>query len=87
MRIDYDKKFLKAFDKLSEKNKKQTIRAIEKFKDAPFYPSLHNHGLSGFLMGKRAISVNDDIRIIFSVKDNYLIVLFLDVGPHEKVYK
>lgn len=87
MRFEYDKKFLKAFEKLSTTHKKQTIAALEKFQQDPFYPSLHNHSLSGFLTGKRAISVNADIRIIFSLKDDYLIILLLDVGGHESVYK
>lgn len=87
MIIRYDKKFLKAFDKLSCHHKKQSIAALEKLQEDPFYPSLHNHALKGFLRGKRAISVNSDIRIIFSLQDDYLIILLLDIGGHKSVYK
>lgn len=87
MIVKYHKKFLKAFESLSQQHKKQTIVALEKFQEDPFYKSLHNHGLSGFLAGKRAISVNDDMRIIFKLEKEYLIIMVLDIGTHEKVYK
>lgn len=47
-------------------------------------PRLHTHPLSGNLKGKYACSVTDDLRIVFTVRDN--IIHLLDIGPHDEVY-
>lgn len=47
------------------------------------YP-LHDHALTGKLVGKRAFSVAGDIRVIYvELEDS---IVFLDIGSHNQVY-
>jgi mRNA-degrading endonuclease YafQ of YafQ-DinJ toxin-antitoxin module len=48
---------------------------------------LHNHALNGSMAGKRAISVDDDIRIVFIEHGDYAEVTLLDEGSHREVYR
>lgn len=46
---------------------------------------LDDHALHGKLAGKRAFSVTDDIRVIYvEISD---VIVFLDIGSHDQVYK
>ncbi len=87
MNIKYHKRFEKQFKKLLEKDKKKVLGAIENFIDNPRNVSLKNHSLKGMLMGKRAISVSSDMRIVFEEFDSYRLVIFLDLGKHNRVYR
>ena len=66
--------------------KRLTKPLIEKFYQNPFDPLLENHPLKGSMLGKRAISVTGDVRIIFEEHGNYVLVIMLDVGTHNQVY-
>jgi mRNA-degrading endonuclease YafQ of YafQ-DinJ toxin-antitoxin module len=48
---------------------------------------LKNHSLNGHLLGKRAVSAGSDLRIIFEEFNGYTLVIFLDLGKHNRVYK
>lgn len=87
MKIKYHKKFLKRFDKFSLKDKKRITKAIKRFLKDPFNEQLKNHKLAGKLSKCRAISVTGDIRIIFKEFDEYTLVILLNVGTHNQVYK
>jgi addiction module RelE/StbE family toxin len=86
MQIKYHKGFNKKFYKLTPKLRQKTLNIIKKFKKDPHCPTLKNHALKGRLNGKRAFSVTGDVRVIFKEKDNYIVVIMLDVGIHNKVY-
>ena len=45
---------------------------------------LNDHPLTGSLFGKRAFSVNSDIRVIYEEFDEFIV--FLDIGSHNQVY-
>ncbi len=47
------------------------------------YP-LNDHPLSGNLAGKRAFSVNGDLRVVYEEHSDHII--FLDIGTHNQVY-
>jgi len=87
MIIKYHKNFKKQFNKLIEKDRARVISAIEIFIENPNSASLHNHGLVGNLIGKRAISASTDLRIIFEEFDSYTLVILLDLGKHNQVYR
>ena len=87
MNIRYHKRFEKQFKKLLEKDKKKVLSVIKNFTDNPKELKLKNHSLKGLLLGKRAISAGSDRRIIFEEFDNYTLVIFLDLGKHNRVYK
>lgn len=87
MKIKYHKRFEKQFKKLLPQDKKKVINIVEIFIYDVNHTSLRNHKLKGALAGKRAISVKSDLRIIFEEFDNYTLVIFLDLGKHNRVYK
>jgi len=86
MQIKFHKNFQKRFKKLPPSLKAKTITAIKKFEKNPFGKELKNHPLKGRLSGKRAFSVTGDLRVIFEEKDNYVLVIMLDLGTHNQVY-
>lgn len=87
MKIKYSKKFNKHFSKLPQKIKDKARRATDVFIENPFDPRLKNHPLHGRMNDWRSFSVTGDMRIIFKEYNNYILALFLDIGPHSKVYK
>jgi len=82
-------------DQTFEKHFKQRIspngELINQFKDslelffAGELSHLNDHALRGKLMGKRAFSVTDDIRVIYVELDD--VIVFLDIGSHNQVYR
>jgi len=86
MKIKYHKRFEKQFKKLPEKIKNKVLEVIEIFVNDPHDKKLLNHNLKGNLLGKKAISVNSDLRIIFEEFDSYTLVIFLDLGTHNRIY-
>jgi len=87
MKVQYSKRFEKSFKKCSARLQKKITQKIEIFIDDPYNQRLRNHPLRGVLKGIRAFSVTGDIRIIFEEIDDYILVIFLDVGKHAQIYK
>lgn len=87
MKIIFTKKFEKKYRKLPEFLKKKVNEIIKIFKTNPFDPCLNNHSLAGKLVGKYAIKVTGDVRIVFEQVDDYVIVIFLKIGTHNEVYR
>lgn len=87
MQIRFHANFKKRFKKLSPSFREKTLFAIKKFEENPFDHTLKNHPLRGKLEDKRAFSVSGDMRIIFEEYENHLLVLVLDIGTHNPVYK
>jgi len=87
MKIIPRKKFKKQYKKLNPKLKKKTKEVIFLFSNNPHHESLHNHSLGGVLKGKKSISVTADLRIIFEEFNNYTLVIYLDIGTHNRIYK
>lgn len=87
MKIKYHKRFEKQFKKLPEKIQEKVIVTIEIFMSDPYNKKLSNHKLKGVLADKNAISVSSDLRIIFEEFENYALVIFIDIGTHNHVYK
>ena len=82
MKIDFGKRFIKQYAKLSEKKKDRVDETILLFELNTTHPKLKNHALKG----KRAISAGGDMRLIFQEYEGYTLVLFLEVGSHNQVY-
>ena len=87
MRIKVHRIFNKQFKKLPQRIKDKTEKTIQVFSKDPRHPSLKNHALTGAMKDLRAISVTGNIRIVFQEFDNYIVVIFLSIGGHDKVYK
>lgn len=87
MIINVHKRFDKHLRRLSPDHREQTKAALRRFAENPFDSSLRNHPLKGHLDGRRAFSVSSDIRVVFQEFDGYVVVLMLDVGTHDQVYR
>lgn len=85
MKIKFHRKFEKQYKKLPDPIKKKTKEVIKIFADNPKHSSLKNHPLKGQMTGLRSISVTGDIRIVFQKEEDYLVVIFLSIGGHNKV--
>ena len=85
MKVKYHKRFEKQFKKLLEKDKRKVIEVIDAFIINPRDKSLRNHSLKGVLLGKRSISAGSNLRIIFEEFNEYTLVIFLDLGKHNRV--
>jgi len=86
MHVEYSNKYLKAASRLSAKlialaDKKEVL-----FRSDPFHPSLETHKLHGKEKDAWAFSVTQKYRIKFLFLTD-TIVLFLDVGTHNDVYR
>ena len=86
MRIVRHRNFKKRYQRLDKYIRGKADLAMEKFYRNPFDPLLRNHALKGDMVGRRAISVTGDVRIIFEEHDNYVLVIMLDVGTHNQIY-
>ena len=86
MKIKYHKRFEKQFKKLLGKDKQKVVKVIDVFIVNYQDRRLQNHALKGVLLGKRAISAGANLRIIFEEFDDYTLVVFLDLGKHNRVY-
>jgi len=87
MKIRYNTSFSKALRKLDVQKQNSVRETIDRFRKNHNDPRLKNHILIDNLKGCRAISVDRKLRIIFREFENYHLVLFIDVGSHDKVYR
>lgn len=87
MNLKYSTKFLASFRNLVKDQKRAALAAIALFQEYPYHPALHNHALTGRMIGKRAFAADSDLRIVFSDRSDYRDVTLLDIGKHEDVYR
>ena len=86
MKIYFKKNFIKQYARLQKQGRAQVDKAIKLFEKNPRDPFLRNHALLGRLTGKRSISAGFDLRIVFEVDGDYIVVIMLAVGTHNQVY-
>lgn len=86
MKIIRHKNFTKSFKKLPKKIQEKIKKSLYKFEKDPFAKELKNHALKGKYLGKRSISCGGDLRIIFQEKNNYIIVIIIDIVSHSQLY-
>ncbi len=85
-RIEFRKTFLKQYDKLPEKIRRQTMLRIALFAHEDSGKQLHDHALSGKYHGYRSINITGDIRALYYEKDDGRIVIFAFLGTHSQLY-
>jgi len=85
MIIRTTKKFDKQYAKLTEKNKKFFKIRMAVFKPDPFDARLRNHALKGKYLGYRSIDITGDIRALYYIKDN-AVIIFAFIGSHSQLY-
>ena len=85
--IKRDRTFEKHFKQRISSNKKllnQFKERLTLFMAGELGYPLHDHALTGKLVGKRVFSVAGDIRVIYvELEDS---IVFLDIGSHNQVY-
>ena len=86
MTLQTTNRFDKAFARLSVRDQHRVEAALTLFMDQPFHPALKNHGLTGKLLGLRAISAGYDLRVVYEEEGGHATVLLLNTGTHNKVY-
>ncbi len=87
MKIIFHREFKKSLKRLSSRHQVKTLEVIRHFVSHPHDPILKNHPLTGRMQGLRSISVTGDIRIIFEEIKGGVIVILLDIGSHDQVYR
>ncbi len=85
MTIDYSKKFLKQYSRLSPKLQSQADNRMRLWEIDPTNPQLRNHALSGKYQGYRSISITGDIRALYTKKGEKT-VIFGFIGSHSQLY-
>ena len=85
MVIKTTKAFDKQYAKLNLKIKISFKRRLELFNANPFDPGLRNHALKGRYLGYRYINVTSDVRALYSVRED-IIIIFGFIGTHSQLY-
>lgn len=85
MNIQTTKNFDKQYSKLNIKIKKQFKSRLELFCTNPFDVSLRNHALKGRYLGYRSIDISGDVRVLYTIKGNKVII-FGFIGTHSQLY-
>lgn len=86
MIIETTRAFDKQYAKLNDKTKNIYKGRVALFKSNPFDFRLRNHALKGKYLGYRSIDITGDIRALYTVKGD-VIIIFGFIGTHSQLYK
>ncbi len=85
MIIKYEKQFKKQYKKLSKNYQIQFYEKLELYLVDPTAPQLRVHPLQGAFAGYWSMNVNGDIRALYTVRGEELIIFAL-IGSHSQLY-
>lgn len=85
MIVKYEKNFKKQYKKLPQKIKIQFASRLELFMNDTTAPQLRVHPLKGKFGGYWSMNVSGDIRAIYKLQNNE-IILFALIGTHSELY-
>jgi addiction module RelE/StbE family toxin len=85
MDIQYYPKFKKQYKKLSKKFQEQFDERVRLFIGDPTLPLLRIHPLKGKFMGYWSMNVNGDIRALYLIREETIIIFAL-LGTHSELY-
>ena len=85
MVIETTKTFDKQYLRLNDKVKTAFKNRLTIFKSNPFDVRLRNHALKGKYLGYRSIDITGDIRALYAVKGD-TIIIFGFIGSHSQLY-
>jgi addiction module RelE/StbE family toxin len=77
--------FDKQYAKLTREDQQRFKNRIQLFQTNPFDRLLNNHGLKGKYLGYRSIDVRGDLRALYKVEGN-VIIIFAFIGSHSQLY-
>lgn len=87
MTVHLSSAFIAAYKKHTKRHpilREKIQQTIQRIRENPRHPSLRLHKLTGSKHQTWSVSVDRDIRILFSYVENG--VLLIDVGTHDEVY-
>lgn len=94
MKVIWSNGFKRSFKKVIKKNpqlKNKIFKVLKLLSEDPFTPALKSHKLTGKLADFWSCYVAYDCRIIFNFSEDgeflEIIILLIDIGSHDKVYK
>lgn len=85
MLIETTKTFDKQYAKVHVKVKVAFKQRVEIFRANPFDSRLRNHALKGKYLGYRSIDITGDVRVLYTVQGDTLIILGF-IGTHSQLY-
>ena len=85
MIIKYAKQFKKQYKMLPKNYQLQFFEKLELFLVDPTSPQLRVHPLKGAFAGYWSMNVNGDIRALYTVRGDELIIFAL-IGSHSQLY-
>jgi addiction module RelE/StbE family toxin len=85
MIIRYLPKFKKQYKKLPPKFQLQFDEKVQLFINDPTNPQLRVHPLKGAFAGYWSMNVNGDIRALYTMRDDELVIFAL-IGSHSELY-
>lgn len=86
MIIETTKTFDKQYSKLNDKTKTIYKNRITIFKTNPFDFRLRNHALKGKYLGYRSINITGDVRALYTVKGD-IVIIFGFIGTYSQLYE
>jgi len=85
MIIKYEKQFKRQYKKLPRDYQLQFAEKLELFLIDPTLPQLRVHPLKGAFAGYWSMNVNGDIRALYTIRGDELIIFAL-IGSHSQLY-
>jgi addiction module RelE/StbE family toxin len=85
MVIQTTKSFDKQYVKLNDKVQTAFKSRLAMFKSNPFDIRLRNHALKGKYLGYRSIDVTGDVRALYTIKGD-TVIIFGFIGSHSQLY-
>jgi len=85
MNIQYLPQFKKQYNKLPKKFQDQFDERLNLFLTDPIDPRLRIHPLKGKYAGYWSMNINGDIRALYIIQDETLIIFAL-IGSHSELY-
>ena len=86
VQFDFDKKFLKQFDKLSVKVQRKFNERFALYRRDAQGSVLRVHKLRGRWEGCLSMNVTGDVRAVFEEKDSGRVIVFREIGTHSELY-
>lgn len=83
--LEFTKGFTKQFKKLRTNQQEHFYERLELFKKNPHDRLLRDHALKGRHKGYRSIDIEGDLRALYYVKDD-IVVVFALIGTHDQLY-
>jgi addiction module RelE/StbE family toxin len=85
MTIRYLPRFKKQYKKLQKKFQEQFDERLQLFLEDPTLPMLRVHPLKGKFAGYWSLNINGDIRALYRL-DGETIIVFALIGSHSELY-